>query len=169
MKTIPLSKRGKHKDMYFAIVDDVDYDALMKYNWGVCKNGRNMYAIRTDISSGKRKTTQMHRDILGVSDANIIIDHKDHDGLNNQRSNLRECTKEENSRNRIPRKNASSSYLGVSIQTNKNGYTFWRAKITHNKKKINIGSYKTEKEAAVAYNDMAVKLHKEFANINTII
>ena len=107
MKAIQLT-RG-----YKALVDDADYEWLNKWKWYAVK-GTSTYYVMTYI---KNRSTRMHRLILGLTDPKILGDHKDHNGLNNQRHNIRICTISENQKNKISR--GSSKYLGVCLQKNK--------------------------------------------------
>ena len=91
----------------------------------------------------------------------LQVDHIDHNGLNNQKYNLRNCTFTQNRMNRIRNKNNTSNYKGV---THDDGYIY--AQINANGKHIRLGSFKTEKDAALAYDKAAQKYHGEFAYLN---
>ena len=153
MKLIPLTQ-GK-----FAQVDDTDYEYLSQFNWYVWNNGGRFYARR--YSNGK--TIFMHREILNIQSADLYADHKDHNCLNNQRSNLRIATKTENNKNKTSHKNSASKYLGVS-KCNKG----WRARITVDGENKHLGVFLLEKDAALAYDEAAIVIHGEFANLNII-
>ncbi len=103
--------------------------------------------------------------LLKISSSKLVADHKDHDQFNNIDENLRIVTKSQNCQNRIkPNRNYKSKYKGVHW----NGYN-WTARIQINKKeKINLGTFKTQEEAAEAYNREAVKYHGEYAYLNVI-
>jgi hypothetical protein len=159
MKLIPLT-RGK-----FAQVDDEDFERLNKLKWNADKAGDTWYATRLEQKNYKRTKFKMHRFILGITDSKILVDHKDRNGLNNQKSNLRIATRSQNNANRKSGKNAKSKYLGVTIKKYKNS-TYYHATMTFNQKRIHIGSYKTEEEAARAYDKVAKINHGEFANLN---
>lgn len=150
MKEIKLTKG------FITLVDDNDYDFLMKWTWYASENGNCIYAKR----SGK----YMHR-LLSGAKKNQFCDHKDLNTLNNQKDNLRVCTRSENNRNKNKKKNGKHKYMGVFLSSrNRSG-----AQITHNGKHIHIGIYKTIEEAALAYNEVKVKLHGEFSNLNIIV
>ncbi len=106
----------------------------------------------------------IHRFIMKTQD-NMVVDHINHDGLDNTRANLRNCTVSENNRNVRPRLVSSSQYRGVSYNpANKN----WRARVYYNKKTYEVGSFENEYEAAIAYNEKAKELFGNYANLNIL-
>lgn len=111
MKEIQLSRQGKYRDKYVALVDEEDFETLKKFRWHVDKLGRSFYASRNITVNGKRQRIFMHWEVLNSK----WIDHIDHDGLNNQKSNLRFCTRQENNMNRRKSENKSSIYKGVCL------------------------------------------------------
>ena len=109
----------------------------------------------------------MHRFLIGAPNA----DHRDRDGLNNSRSNLRNATHSQNQCNKKAwsKKPQASQYKGVKISPRwKEGCNQkkWAAEIKHNKKVYFLGTHRTEIEAAKAYDAKALDLHGEFACIN---
>jgi len=108
----------------------------------------------------------MHREIMNPED-NFVIDHIDKDGLNNQKSNLRKATVSQNNSNRRSQVGSKSKYLGVSFYKKTSKWVAFISYGGRNKNK-HLGYHKTEKEAALAYNNAALKYHGEFANINKI-
>lgn len=158
MKLIPLTQ-GK-----FAMVDDEDYEELMRYKWycHLYYKKTMPYASR-NIYHPNQKTILMHRVIMGIVDKNIMVDHIDSNTLNNQKNNLRICSGCQNQHNSGV-KGGVSQYKGVSrCQGIKNK---WRATISCNKKWYAIGRYETEIDAAMAYDSKAKELHKDFARLN---
>jgi hypothetical protein len=160
MKKILLNKPN-----VFALVDDCVYDELIKYNWQLSGMG---YAIRQerigDRKKNKRKNIFMHKCICGIMDS-TIIDHKDRDKLNNQRFNLRVCTKYQNNRNRSKRIKTVSEYFGVTIGRNNKFVAY----ITYKGVKIYFGTnHNSSKIAAIAYNNGIKKLNDPFIPINKI-
>lgn len=159
MKEIKLTQ-GK-----VAFVDDEDFDRVNQFKWYAGYSRGKWYARRTvNVSSTIKKAVVMHRFILGLSDVSIEVDHIDHNGLNNQRSNLRKCTQAENKRNKSRAKNSSSIYLGVGYKK-KRGKK-WMANIRRNGKNWFLGYFLEEKDAAIAYDNAAKSLFGDFANVN---
>jgi hypothetical protein len=155
MKTINLSQG------LVALVDDEDYDFLMQWKWTASYASGIFYALR-NTPRPNRKTLMMHRIIMNPP-RNKQIDHIDHNGLNNQRSNLRECNPSQNAGNRS--KYGKNKYHGVRLDYRTYG-VYIKANIKINGKLVHLGNFKTEEVAAKAY-DMAAKKHfGEFATLN---
>lgn len=154
-------KQIKLTQNQFALVDDDKYDFINQWKWHAVKSKGTYYARRYDCSNGGKVGIRMQDLVIGKLNG-FVADHKDGNGLNNQRNNLRTCTYRQNSINRSGW--GSSKYLGVSFEkcTHK-----WIARINTGDKKINIGRFKVEENAAIAYNIYAEKYHGEFARFNT--
>lgn len=157
MKQIKLTQ-GK-----FAMVDDKLFEELNKKKWHAQKGNSTFYAVRSEYIDGKWNTTGMHRLILGITDKNIFGDHIDHNGLNNQFSNLRACSNIENLRNKKIKEGYSSIYKGVSFHKI---WRKWQVRIKGDGKRTHIGYFTDEVEAAKAYDTAAKTLFGEFANLN---
>lgn len=151
----------------YAIVDSEDFDVLDTYNWYAqySKNSDTFYALRSTWSKGAniREVESMHRFIMGVKDTDLIVDHINHNGLDNRRSNIRACTHTENLRNQKPNKKFSSQYVGVNFCKKSRK---WLASINIDRKMVNLGYYLTEVEAAIVRDKFAKKHYGEFANLN---
>lgn len=102
----------------------------------------------------------MHHFVFGKR---VLLDHIDGNGLNNQKSNLRECTYSQNGANRRKNTKTLGRFKGVSFLRGK-----WMARLQVMKKRLYLGYFTEEIEAAKAYNDAAVKHFGEFAHINQI-
>lgn len=150
----------------FTVVDDEDYPQLMNYKWYAHKKSRNdgYYAARNGGNS-KAKKIFMHREIMNTP-AGFETDHINGNGLDNQKSNLRVCSKEQNQHNQtVKRKNTSSKYKGVSYyKKNKK----WGVNMTFHGKCLFFGLYDSEVEAANIYNLFAIELFGEYASLNVI-
>jgi hypothetical protein len=163
MKTLPLS-RG-----LTAQVDDEDFEALNKYKWSALKGWRTFYAVRRiTLPDGKQHLLLMHREILKETPPYPIaeIDHIDGNGLNNVKTNLRPCSRSENQKNKRKKRNASSQYKGV-IRDKVRGK--WRAEIKIDGKRVYLGRFEYEADAARAYNFAAQKHHGQFARLSKIM
>lgn len=146
-----------------ALVDDADYDSLKDRRWYIATLGysNGLYAA-TKVNY---KHVSMHRLLLSAG-KNEMVDHKDGNGLNNQRSNLRKCTRSQNAANSAVARNSTTGYKGVR-KHHKSGK--FEASIQCNGKRVWIGcTYKTAEEAAIAYNNAAVIQFGEFARLNAV-
>jgi len=155
-------KRIKLTQGKYALVDDADFEWLNSFKWYAYTNGFSWYAQgRKKIYNCKYKTIKMHRVIMNYK-GKKQIDHIDDNSLNNQRNNLRLATSSQNGMNRGKQKNNTSGYKGVSrhIKAEK-----WQASIKLHKKLIYLGIFKSKKEAKIAYEKAAEKLHGEFRKI----
>ena len=147
---------------YVAQVDDEDYEELNRYNWRALIGTTGVvYAVHgTSIRFGDRKfgETQklvyMHQKILGA----IRVDHKDGNGLNNQRYNLRSCTQQQNCGNTKLSKRNSSGFKGVTEKTKGR----WSAQIEVDRKQLHLGMFSSKEEAALVYQEAAEKYFGEF-------
>lgn len=149
-KTLELSQ-GK-----VALVDDEDYEWLSRWKWTY----NNGYAVRRERRDGKRHTIWLHLEIIQPPEG-YKLDHKNRDGLDNRRKNLRICTEIQNNINR--RSGRGNGYRGVQKRKQD---TRWRAVIYLNKKLIRIGAFDNAVDAAKAYDEKARELYGEFAYTN---
>lgn len=149
---------------YVAIVDDADYYMVSAYSWQITRPTRsgNIYA------SGRvgGNLILMHRLILGLTDPRIMVDHKNCDGLDNRRTNLRLASKSQNNANQRKQDGKSSQYKGVFWNKLVGK---WAASIKVDQNKINLGVFQLESDAANAYNLAAIEYFGEFARINDIV
>jgi hypothetical protein len=147
-----------------AIVDDEDYERLSKYRWFASKVGNNWYALRHSPRGQSPATVKMHRVVVGLEYRDKKqLDHINHNGLDNRRSNLRICDYAANQHNRKIRGTGTSQYKGVDLIA---GRKKWRARICKQYRTYELGEFASEKEAAAAYDGAAIILFGEFACIN---
>lgn len=151
MKKIPLTKG------LFAIVDDADYDELVKYKWSADKGNVTYYAQRTVI--GEKRNMRMHRQIMGVTDSRFDVDHKNGNGLDNRRENLRVCTRTLNNANAKTPKDNKSGYKGVCWDKERKK---WAVKIS----RTHVGRFSNIEDAVKAYNSKAREMYGDFARVN---
>jgi hypothetical protein len=145
----------------FAVVDEDMFDELNKYDWHIHDSNGMFYAARHDNSDKDRKMIKMHSQIMKVGD-DSVVDHINGNGLHSYRSNMRACTSQQNSMNAKP-KNRTSKFKGVCWKASNKK---WCATIGFNYKKIHIGYFKLEEDAARAHDVRARELHGEFAWLN---
>lgn len=175
MKEIKLSQKRKSKHSHLvALVDDADFEILNQFHWTAVKRKHTFYATRSfrepKINNGvygKQIMVYMHRQIMNTP-ANMECDHQDHNGLNCQRYNLRNCSHQKNNCNKLSAKNSSSKFLGIHSVIRKNGDIKWIAQIRYGGKAHHLGAFDNEIDAAIAYNEAAKIHHGEFANLNKI-
>lgn len=118
--------------------------------------------INIHVGGGKYSRKYLHRYLLPGFEQ---VDHINGNRLDNRLENLRGCSNEENNRNKGPNKKNSSGYKGVYLDKK---YNNWRAQITVNYKCKDLGGYDTPEEAALVYNEAALKYHGEFAYQNEV-
>ena len=152
MKVIPLTR-----DKY-TIVDDEDYDNLMKCSWEwVPATGSAQgagYAVRSG-RKGESSLVQMHRDILGLSrDDKVMVDHINRDSLDNRKENLRLADVQKNAFNKPkPIMDCTSQFKGVFMrQSGEVHRNKWTARIKFNGRHVELGVYDDEETAAGVYN-----------------
>lgn len=150
MIEIPLTK-GK-----VAIIDEDDFVLVSLHDWWLKTVDTHSYA-ETKVNG---KNVTMHR-LLLEPPKGIFVDHRDANGLNNRRNNLRLATPQQNCWN--IRKYPGREYKGVSFRKDRGVY---RAYITLHDTYQHLGHFSTAEEAAVAYDKAALKLFGEFANMN---
>jgi hypothetical protein len=140
----------------FAIVDARDYKWLSKYKWCASNKRGTIYAMRR---TKEGKTVYMHREIMQAPKG-TVVDHIDHNTLNNRRCNLRVCTLEQNYANMGPH-GGKSGYVGVYPRAGK-----WEAGITWHGEHFYLGRYDDPVEAAKARDRKAYELHGPYAYLN---
>lgn len=158
MKRIPLTQG------LFAIVDDEDFEWLNQWKWSAFKSRYSYYAQRNQGPRKKQKTILMHRQILNAQKGQIT-DHKEHNGLDNRKENIRICTPRQNSQNSRKMKKGSSIYKGVIFHIHKKK---WMAQIYHKGINKYLGYFDSEIKAAKVYNKMAKELFGKFACLNNV-
>jgi hypothetical protein len=158
MKLIKLTK-GK-----FAIVDDDDFEYLIQFKWQCHNRSNTCYAARSvTVGVKKRITQKMHQLILGENDLKNGIDHRNGDGLDNRKLNLRFCNQSENNMNKKPRVGCTSKYKGVYLKRSLNKFV---STIKINGRAKHLGFFDNDFDAAIAYDNAAKELFGEFAKIN---
>ena len=160
IKKIPLTQ-GK-----FATVDAEDYEYISQWKWYYSSTGYAARSIHLGMFNckQKQKIIYMHR-IINTTPEGMDTDHIDMDKLNNQKKNLRGCSRSQNNMNMKGNKNTSSKYRGVYwVKERKK----WSVNICKDKYRRYIGSFTSEEKAGEAYNKAALEHFGEFAKLNII-
>jgi len=145
------------------LVDDEDFELLNSFKWRLGKGRNTDYAMRHN-KDGYPTSMMMHRQIMGVKDSKIEVDHKDGNGLNNQRYNLRLTNGQQNiSNSRKTILERTSFYKGVSWN---NRHNKWVVQIMFKGERYYLGYYDSEVRAALIYDRKAKELFGEFASLN---
>jgi hypothetical protein len=142
-----------------AIIDAKDAKLVKHRNWFASVNGRNRYALSKLPT--ECKPISIHRFLMKPEEG-YVIDHINGDGLDNRRENLRLANSAQNAWNSRIAKNNTSGFKGVTFNKREGR---WRAKISHDGKRINIGTYDTAELASAAYEGAARALFGAYARI----
>lgn len=154
MKTIPLTQ-GQ-----VAIVDDEDYERVARFTWCLHRSGNGkLYAGRITRVRGRRRKVKLHRYLLRCRPGQLG-DHRNGDGLDNRRRNLRRATHAQNNQN----KKGWSAFGLKGVSRWPNGR--WRARIGYHGRQRWLGMFDDRTEAAKAYDRAARKMFGEFARLN---
>jgi hypothetical protein len=153
IKKIPLTQ-GQH-----AIIDVEDYNKIAPYNWYAAKQGNYFYAVTNQKQEdGKYKQARMHRIILNPP-LDKVVDHKNRNGLDNRKVNLRTCTVAENSRNRKLHSGNTTGHRGIYWNSRLNK---WIAQIRKMDKLHHLGVFSQKKDAIKARVKAEERLFKDF-------
>lgn len=158
---IPVLKKGEEYAPFYALIDEDDYELLNQFTWRaiIHPRSRTIYAKMCDRKAKKLglPSARMHKILTGYNQT----DHINGVGLDNRRENLRKTNTSQNHANQPKRRGVySSQYKGVSLHKHSG---LWKAEIGA---KGYIGYFKTEEEAARAYDVKAKELFGEFARTN---
>ena len=146
-------KGGKRGE---ALIDAADLPELIAL-------GRRWFYVKREYTAyvlPSAPTTYLHR-VIAKPGVGLMVDHINGNGLDNRRANLRECNAHQNQHNRRNFRETTSAYKGVGLEPGRTD--LWRARITHNGRRIYLGVFDTELAAAKAYDTAALSLHGEFA------
>lgn len=141
------------------VVDKENYEYLNQFKWYPFKTQKWKYAIRTARVDGKDTTVFMHREIMGVNDSKVYVDHKDHNGLNNTKKNLRISDNRKNQYNVGKKTNSKQKYKNIRQLSKTRWQVRFRTPKGHRLELV-VGN---EKRAVELYNELALKYHGEYA------
>lgn len=165
-KSVKIVSR-KH-GLHFMLVDNEDYELFADVKWYLCwrNNPQTYYAARYIIVAGEKKVLEYaHRLIVNCQNG-FEVDHINHKGLDNRRKFLRLVTRSQNACNIEKRTPHSSKFKGVHWDTLNDK---WRVAIMINYKKIDLGRFEDERDAALAYNKASELYHGKFGRKNYVL
>ena len=143
-----------------AFVDDEDYEKVWGYEWYGLKGPSTTYAVTNTNTKGR--LLSMHRLVMDAP-PDTVVDHRDRNGLNNCRHNLRLCTQQQNLWNRKRRGDRPRSpYLGVWVKRNGRYATL----VSVDGKQVYFGTFINERDAALMYDAVVRRTRGEFATLN---
>lgn len=146
---------------YECLLDTSDYNLVKGHYWRGFENRRVIYAATTISTPGERRTTLlMHRLILQDTK---LIDHENFNGLDNRRSNLRPLSPSESVVHTRKREKTLSKFRGVNVDRRRGTFS---ARIRKSGIEYHLGVFKSEKEAALAYDIAAIRYHGKLAYQN---
>jgi hypothetical protein len=150
------------------LIDEIDTNITQDYRWFACRKGDMIYAVRNMFKGETRyrkgRMIYLHTLIAEAFGMYGLIDHRDLNGLNNQRHNLRQATHAQNMSNRPAPKHNTTGYKGVYLTVSGT----YLSQITVNGKYLYLGTYYSKQQAATAYNIAAKKYFGKFAYLNII-
>jgi len=176
MKKILCRQTGAMDVWHAAVVDNDDYEMLSRHTWRVRKRACNhghLYPETTIFVADPKtkrkvpKKVSMHRMLMGYPKG-LTVDHRNRNALDNRRANLRLATASEQAANRKrfqKKKTANGRFKGVRKTASGNFEAVFHSSVV-SRNKIRLGTYKTEIEAARAYDETAKKYFGEFAQLN---
>ncbi len=147
---------------------DVDHEFIQSKKWIIVIEKGKLYAATSyKRSNGTHGYVKMHR-LITQCPKNKLVDHKFGHTLDNRRENLRICNNTQNCRNSVKKSTNTSGYKGVYLDNREYLKKRYVAQIFVDRFHIKIGYFKTASEAAIAYNEAAIKYHGEFARLNVL-
>lgn len=141
-------------------VDKQDAPLVIPHRWHAIRGRRGEYRIMRSVSGGP--PVVLAREILRTP-SSLIADHKNGDGTDNRRRNLRNVTRAQNAQNRRKPSNNNTGYKGVHYCEGK-----YRAQVIANGRRYRKRGFTSALDAARWYNDMAQKHHKQYARLNRL-
>lgn len=149
----------------YALVDDEDFEYLNQWKWHYdCGYAKRTKFIGTFNGKEKSKKIYMHRELI-KTEFGVEVDHINGDKNDNRRTNLRAASKGQNGMNKTKMSGLSSQYKGVSWYKR---LKKWQVKLALNGKTIHLGLFHSETDAALTYNQAALKYFGEFARLNEV-
>lgn len=145
------------------LVDESNVDLVMRYPWRAVVDRHTRYAVaQINVGGGRWEHRRLHRLIIKAVPGQVV-DHINGDGLDNRTANLRVATHRENVVHQVRYTCGRSGYRGVYIEKVTSRY---RARLSVNGRRLDLGSFASAVEAAAAYDEACRKYNGEFAVLN---
>lgn len=158
---IPIKVTARWPGPLWAKIDRIDFERVTTGRpWSVCGKIGKPYAQRTGPNGGRSGQVAMHRFIMNAP-AGIEVDHRNGDGLDNRRRNLRLATHLQNTANNH-RKPGLSGFRGVTARP----WGAFEVRVRSNSRTIKLGFFRDPVLAALAYDEKAAEINGEFAFLN---
>lgn len=152
-------KEVKLSDGSRALVDDEDFSLTLPFNWYPNHKGYAHGYLRGS-GDGNGKVMVLLHDLVMHAEGRKV-DHRDRNKRDCQKRNLRFATDSQNQGNRKVRHDSRSGLKGVTPHGRN-----WRARIMRGGKRLQLGTFASQREAALAYDSAARETFGEFALTN---
>jgi hypothetical protein len=150
----------------FAIVDDEDFEWASQWKWFAHRNKDHFYAARSiPAPNNERRELLLHRELMKAP-IGLMVDHKNRNGLDNRKENLRICTNQQNQWNRKKARNGKTSRF-IGVRWHKGDRKFY-AEIQVDGRRKHLGGFASEEDAAIARDKAVIKYHGPYANLNNV-
>jgi hypothetical protein len=143
-----------------ALVDDVDLVWLQQWTWTAMAHDNTTYVVRYEKVDGVRRAVYLHRQLMAAP-SGVEVDHRNGNGLDNRRSNLRMATRSQQSANSKPQ--GDRQFKGVYWHKSRRE---WRGQIKIGGRSKSLGTFATPDAAARAYDLAAREAYGDFAKLN---
>jgi len=147
-----------------ALVDEEDFEEIARHTWRPLWSGSAWYVARSAKTGGRWQNVFMHR-VITHAPRGVQVDHRNGDGLDNRRENLRLASSQQNARNRKHRSDSRLPFKGITFDP-RSRFRPWRARITVAGANTASRSFATAEEAAREYDRMARERFGVFARLN---
>lgn len=141
------------------VFDDADSDLILSYRWHKHVAGKNVYARGYPLGKRSSGLVYMHR-LLTDAPKGTDVDHRNGNGMDNRRGNIRICSRSQNNANR----KVAVGVVGIKGVYWDGRCNVWRAEIHKDGVKHRLGRFKRLEDAADAYRQKSLSLYGNFSS-----